>query len=234
MQLSFRTFVDVPSAGAILNINSTHTTNETVFWEAVRIFHSYSNSFVDNGLYVYFEISASTLHIQPFVAVNQTAGELDVILEPLFGQLDVIGLLNYRTNATSYPTLYDLYIDLFQGEIAGYSALTGGWMFAHEDVDQNNPGIVAAFKNVIDNEGYLIGHMLDPGYGVPASAGATNPRSRKASDFVIIGLPVAANASLEEKAAAHELITNDLDQAFRDAGLNGCSYINEVSRISML
>lgn len=229
LSVTFRTHVDVPSAGAILNINSTHTTDETVFWEAVEIFHSYSNRFVDNGIYVYFEVSNFSLHVQPFVAVNQTAEQLDTLLEPMFTQLDAIGLSNYSTVTKAYPTLYNLYTDLFEGEGAGFSGLTGGWAFAHEDVATNNEGIVAAFKNVIDNGGYAVGHIWDPGHGVPVSTSAMNPKFRNTSDFVVIGLFVDTDASYEEKIAAQELVTYNLDKGFRDAGPNGCGYVNEVS-----
>ncbi len=94
LSATFKTFTDLPSAGSILNINSTHTTNATLFWEGVNRFHKYSNHFVDNGLYVYFEIGTTgqSLHIQPFVAINQTTAQLAAILKPLYDDLNAIGL----------------------------------------------------------------------------------------------------------------------------------------------
>lgn len=228
LSTTFRAYEDVSSSGALLNINSTHTTNETLFWEGVKLYHSYSNHFVDNGLYAYYELGPLSLHIQPFVAIGQTSDQLNAILQPLLEDLDSIGL-NYSTTTKSFDTLFDLYIDLFQDESAGSSAITGGWMFAHEDVASNNDGIVAAFEHAVDNGGYLVGHLWDPGHSVPIPRSATNPRFRNATDFVIVTLLVADNATSEEKEAAQNLLTSDLDPTFRSAGPNGCGYVNEVS-----
>lgn len=133
LSTTFRAYEDVPSSGAILNINSTHTTNETLFWEAVTTFHSYANHFVDSGLYGYYELGSLSLHIQPLVAINQTTAQLDAILTPLFTDLTTLGL-PYSTTTKTFPTLHDLYLDLFQDEGAGSSAITGGWAYAHADV----------------------------------------------------------------------------------------------------
>ncbi|KAF3771369.1 FAD-binding domain-containing protein [Cryphonectria parasitica EP155] len=227
LSTTFRAYEDVPSSGAILNINSTHTTNETLFWEAVSIFLGYSNHFVDSGLYVYYELTDLRLHIQPFVAINQTTEQLDTILQPLFDDLNSIGLSNYFTTTKGFDTLFDLYIDLFEDEEAGVSAVTGGWAFAHEDVANNNDGIAAAFQNAIAYGAGIIGHIWDPGHNMPIPNSATNPRFRNTSDFAIIALSVATNATWEEKEAAQALMTYNLDQAFREAGPNGCGYVNE-------
>lgn len=227
LSTTFRSFEDVPSTGAILNINSTHTTNETLFWEAVTIFHSHANYLVDNGLYVYWDVFAGGLNVQPFVAINQTSEQLNALLQPMFNDFEAIGLA-YDAVTKSFDTLFDLYIDLFTDEEAGLSALTGGWMFTHQDVATNNDGIIAAFKNVVDNGGYLVGHLWNPGYGVPIPRTATNPRFRNATDFVIVGLSVDTNATWDEKQAAQDFMTNNLDQQVREAGPNGCGYVNEV------
>ncbi len=120
---------------------------------------------------------------------------------------------------------------MFEDEQAGGSALTGGWMFAHEDVAANNDEIVDAFQYTLDNGGFMVGHMWDAGHGLPKSEwnnSAVNPRFRNASDFVITGLLLAGNASLAEKAAAQHKLTFDIDGKFQKAGPHGCAYVNEV------
>lgn len=230
LSATFRTYKDVKSSGIILNINGTHTNDTDLLWNGIRAFHKYSNHFVDSGLYVYFEVGPGSLHVQPFVGVGKTAAEINKIVKPLFDDLKKLGL-PYSTVTKEFPTLFDLYIDMFEDEGAGTTAITGGWMFAHKDVAENNDGIIAAFQNAINKNSFLVGHLWDAGHGWPVPNSSTNPKFRNSTDFVIIALPVAVNATLAEKAAAQKLLTYDLDEQFRKAGPNGCSYVNEVRAI---
>ncbi|KAK4031594.1 hypothetical protein C8A01DRAFT_41965, partial [Parachaetomium inaequale] len=133
------------------------------------------------------------------------------------------------------PTFYDLYVDLFEAETAGSSALTGGWMFNHQDVATNNDGIIEAFKTVLsprpespDVFGFMIGHLFNPGYGAPKSDSATHPSWRNATNFVIAALPVPVGSSPAYKADMQNLLTNTMDEALRKASTSGCTYVNEA------
>ncbi|KAK0116131.1 hypothetical protein ONS95_013163 [Cadophora gregata] len=92
--LTVKTFPEVPSAMVILNINSTHTTNTVLWWQAVTLFHSLSNHYVDNDLFVYYELTPGTLHIQPFVGPNMNSAKLSQILKPLYEGLTKLGVLS--------------------------------------------------------------------------------------------------------------------------------------------
>jgi hypothetical protein len=235
LSTTMKTFVDLPSAGATLYLNTTHTLNPDVIWNGTSIFHKYSNHYVDNGLYAYYEILPFTFRVRPFVAINKTTTQLQSILQPMLDELDAAGI-PYDFETKAYPTFYDLYIDLFEPENAGDSALTGGWMFNHHDVATNNDAIIDAFKTVAaprsDLFGILIGHIFNPGYGMPQANSATHPAWRNASDFVITVLPVPVGSSLAQKADLQDVLTNVMDAALRDASTSGCTYVNEVSRDS--
>ncbi len=45
------------------------------FWKGVQAFHSYANTFADNGFYVWYVISKTGLNVQPFVAPNTTVDQ---------------------------------------------------------------------------------------------------------------------------------------------------------------
>lgn len=173
------------------------------------------------------------------MAVNQTAAELEEILAPLVAGLEDAGVPHELTY-TEYATFYELYIDLFDDEAAGAFALTGGWLFTHQDVEENNDGIIEAFKTVVSpredlaNQGFMVGHMFDAGFGRPEPNSATHPLFRKASDFIITTITVPVDASIEEKADYQDVLTNTMDEALRQAGKHGCSYVNEVSFRSSL
>ncbi|KAL2167350.1 hypothetical protein VTG60DRAFT_1383 [Thermothelomyces hinnuleus] len=125
LSVTMKTFPDIPSAGATLYINTTHTLDPDVWWNGTSIFHKWSNHFVDNGLYVYFEVFPFTFRARPFVAIGRTGAELQTIGQPFPDELAAKGVpFDFETKYS--PTFYDLYVDLFEPEAAGSSALTGG------------------------------------------------------------------------------------------------------------
>lgn len=233
LTVTLKTFPEQRSAGAIVNINSTLTQNETLFWEGVKTFHKHSNLFVESGLYVYFELMNMRLHVQPVVGVGKTLEEVQGIIQPMFDEFDAKGV-PYDTASKGFDTFFDLYTDLFEAEGAGTSALTGGWMFTHQDVDEHNDEIVEAFKTVISpredlaGKGALIGHLWDAGHSVPVSNSATHPRFRNSTNFSIVTLPVPIGATWAQKEDLQDVLTNVQDEAMKNAGPNGCAYINEV------
>ncbi|KAI0158008.1 FAD-binding domain-containing protein [Hypoxylon sp. FL1284] len=232
LSVTMKAFPEQASYGFVIEINSTHTTDPEVFWEGVRIFHKHANNIVDAGLYTYFELMELRLHIRPVVGFNKSAADVVSVIQPLLDEFKSNGV-PYSAFGNDYPTLFDLYIDLFEDEGAGTSALTGGWMFAHQDVEENNDAIVEAFRTVtsprddLKGQGFIIGHLWDAGHSTPISNSATNPRFRNSTNFAIVALPVPFGASLVQKEDLQDVLTNVQDAAMRKAGPNGCAYINE-------
>ncbi|KAK0727702.1 hypothetical protein B0T26DRAFT_847456 [Lasiosphaeria miniovina] len=229
VEASYKTFADVPSTGITLNINIANT---TLFWQAVTAFTGYSNRFVDNGIYVYYElgIGGQILNVQPIVGVGKTAAQLQAIVKPLFSELDALGV-PYQTSTKTFATFYDLYMGLFATEGAGSSALTGGWTIGKADIANNTTGIVEAFKTVLANGSLMVGHIWNAGYGLPRSEwskSAVNPRFRAASNKLITVIPVDGNAPLADKAAAQYKLTYVVDNALKQAAPSGAAYVNEA------
>ncbi|SPO06099.1 related to isoamyl alcohol oxidase [Cephalotrichum gorgonifer] len=233
LSATLRAYPDLPSAAAELFINFTHTVDPDVYWNGIRLFHKHSNHFVDNGLYVYFELGLLLFRVKPFVAINQTVEALRSILAPMEADLDAAGV-PYGLSYKEHASFHDLYVDHFEPEPAGGYSLTGGWLFTRTDVEENNDGIIEAFKTVVSpredlaGQGFMIGHLWNAGYGRPESNSATNPKFREASDFIISTLPVPLGASIAEKADLQNILTNVQDEALRQAGPNGCAYVNEA------
>ena len=232
LSVTVKSFNDLPAAGATFYLNDTHVgyDNDKI-WNGTRIFHKYANHFVDNGLYVYFEIFPFTLRVRPFVAIGKTAVQLQAIVQPMITELNAAGI-PFDFAAKDFPTFYDLYVDLFEPEAAAGSALTGGWLFNHEDVASNNDGIIEAMKVVSAPApgafGFMIGHLFNPGYGKPVADSATHPAWRNATNFLIAAVSVPIGASKSEKASLQNLLTNVVDEALRDASVSGATYVNEA------
>jgi hypothetical protein len=232
LSVTYKTHLDLPSSGIVLNINSTHTNDTELFWRGITAFNKYSNHYSNNGLYVYYVLGLgpTNLNIQPFVGFNKSSAELTAIIQPLYDDLKSLGL-PYDAVTKSYPTLFDLYIDLFDDEAAGNSALTGGWMFSQSDVATNNDGIISSLRNVVNNGGFMIGHMWNAGHAIPSAKWndtATHPAFRNASNKLITTIPLAGNAPLTEKTKAQDLLTNVIDTGLKEAGKFGAAYVNEA------
>ncbi|KAK3499468.1 uncharacterized protein B0T23DRAFT_17731 [Neurospora hispaniola] len=232
VQATYKTFDDYSSSGTTFALGPANVNNnDTLWWDAIAKFHSYSNHFVDNGLYIYYELYPGlSFRVQPVVGVNKTAAQLEAVLQPLFNDWTAMGLTFDKTT-TNYSTFYELYNALFESEVAGDSALTGGWAFGKTDVAINNAGIIDAFKNVLNNGALLVGHMWNGGHGLPQSQwadSAINLRFRNVSDKLITILPLSGNAPLAEKEAAQRVLTDVVDGGLRAAGPNGAAYINEA------
>lgn len=219
----------MPSAGIVLDVNSTHTTDLNLFWSGVRLFTNYSSHFASSGLYAYFGVRSLRLHVQPLLGINQTAAQVEATIRPLLNEFDKIGL-NYTAIAKEFRTFFDLYIDLFEDELVGQPSLTGGWTFTHDDIRSNYNAMVDAYQNTLQNGGIVVGHTWDAGRGGGrVTDSAVNPRFYNAATKIIAALPVPANATLAEKAKAQDTLTNVIDEGLRKAGPNGCAYVNEVS-----
>ncbi|KAK1757129.1 hypothetical protein QBC47DRAFT_320599 [Echria macrotheca] len=230
VEATYKTFTDLPSAAVSLDINTSHTSDINQIWEAIRIFHSYATHWVDNGLYVYYEIFGPMLHVQPFVGINKTQAELQTLIQPLFDDLNTLGV-GFSTSNRTYSTFYDLYFDLFEIEAAGSSALTGGWSISKQDHAANATAIVDAFKTMTSSGAILVGHMWNAGGGLPQSQwskSAVNPVFRNVVDKIISVVPIAGNAPLADKAEAQQRLTYVVDGALRAAAPRGAAYVNEA------
>ena len=51
--ITVKTFPEVPTAGTILNINSTHTSDPELFQKGFKIFHNLANHYSNHGMFVY-------------------------------------------------------------------------------------------------------------------------------------------------------------------------------------
>lgn len=232
LSVTFKTWNDLPSAGAYMFMNFTRIEDPDVYWEGIRIFHDHASRMTSAGLYVYFELGELILRVLPFVGINKSQKELDLLTKPLLDELEEADVpFEYRSS--EYPTFFDLYIDLFEDEEPKHS-LTGGWVFTHEDVEENNDAIVAGLRKAVNpredlmGQGFLVGHFFDAGHTLSKPDSSTHPAFRKSVNLIITTLPVSETASLEEKADLQDVLTNTIDEPLRKLGKHGCAYVNEA------
>ncbi|KAH7128517.1 FAD binding domain-containing protein [Dendryphion nanum] len=223
ISVTLKTFPEVPTAGVSLSIRASGDQ----FWKGVAAFHNLANHYVENGMFVYYELSSNSLTIQPFVGPNMNKAKIEAVLKPLFDALKASNV-QYTTSTREFPTFFELYTAMFQDESAGFSGLVGGRMFTKQDIKENGDKIVQAYKTASASGGFaIIGHIVGPGFGAPTADNAIHPKWRNASSFSITMVQVAGNAALSAKQAAQDRLTNVVDKALRDASPNGAAYVNE-------
>jgi hypothetical protein len=229
--ITVKTFPEVPTAGTVLNINSTHTNDTKVFNEGFRIFHNLSNHYVDNGMFVYFELSAGTLHIAPFVGPRMDEAKIKEVLKPLFDQLDA-AKIPYSAVTKAFPTFFEFYLAVFEDEMPNQNSVVGGRLFTQKDIAQNGNKIADALlfasAPAADTFGFSVGHIVNPGHGVPVVDNAIHPKWRNASSFVITNIIMTGQESWAEKQHREDQQTNVVGKALREAGPDGATYVNEV------
>jgi hypothetical protein len=226
--VTVKTFPEVPSAGTILNINSTHTTDPEVIWKGVEAFHAQANHFVDNGMFVYWSLSPGSFHVQPLYGPNMDSAKLLKVLKPLFDDLKAKGV-PYSSLTKEFQTFYELYVDIFEPETTGENLLTGGRFMNRDDITANNSGIIEAYKTALSPSpdfpfAIIVGHIVGPGFGAPSVDNAIHPAWRQATSFSINGLL----PTIDNWKAARKVQTEVVTKALDEASPRGGAYVNEV------
>jgi hypothetical protein len=236
--ITVKTFPEVPTAGTILNINSTHTNDTELFSKAFTIFHNLANHYANNGLFVYFELGPGPgrLHIAPFVGPNMDEAKLATVLKPLFDQLKA-AKVPYDTHTRAFPTFFEFYIDMFEDESPNQNSIVGGRLFSQSDIaehgDQIADALIMASMPEPTQLGFNIGHIVNPGHGVPVADNAIHPTWRNASSFVITNVIMSGTESWAVKKEREKFNTHVVGKALRDVSPNGASYVNEVSLLDV-
>lgn len=231
VSITVKTFPEVPTAGTIVNINSTHTNDTAVFNKGFHIFHNLANHYVDNGMFVYFELGAGTLHIAPLVGPRMDEKKVNEVLKPLFDQLDAAKIPHSRYTK-AFPTFFEFYIDMFEDEQPNQNSIVGGRLFTRKDLESNGDKVADALLSASTPPtpmgiGLSVGHIVDPGHGVPVADNAIHPKWRNASSFVITNVIMTGLESWEEKKKLEDVQTNVVGKSLREAGPDGATYVNE-------
>ncbi|TEB03994.1 FAD binding domain-containing protein [Coprinellus micaceus] len=162
ISVTVKTFPDLPSAAVTLSINSTHTTDVEVYWKGVNAFHALANRYVENGMFVYYELLPLRLHVHPFVGPNMTAAQITEVVKPLFDKLDAEEV-PYSSETLEFPTFFDLTL----------------LIYTREDMRVNATAVNAAQRLAVENGAFIVGHIVGPGTGAPKVNNAIHPKWRK-------------------------------------------------------
>lgn len=217
---------DTPKvAGAVITFGPTTT---DLFWKGVDAFHSLSPSYVEAGLYGYYELTSSSFLAKPLLGVGKTAAELKVILAPLFAKLDAIGI-PYTSAITEYTTFLAGYNALFDGEPAGSSLFTSSRMVQKQHVIANPTGVAQAFRTAAEAGLIIIGHIVAPGqFGGVLAETSVNPIWKDALLLPLYDHLWTGSETEDQISSVILQIHNVVDKAFKDVTPGSGTYLNEV------
>lgn len=157
------------------------------------------------------------------------SAQIKETLKPLFTKLNALNL-PYDTVTKDFPTFYELYIDMFEGNEGSDISIIGGRFMSHTDVAQNSQALTDAFHNAIHIPnwpgGFIVGHIVGPGVGKPIAESSTHPKWRNASSFSITIIPTARNFTFAQRAEARNVVTNVVGGPLRAASPGGGAYVN--------
>lgn len=226
--ITVKTFPEIPTAGVTININSTHTNDTELFNKGLHIFHNQANHLSNLGMFVYFEQGPgpNSLKVAPIVGPNMNAAQLKAAVTPLFTQLDA-AKVPYDTHFRDFPTFFEFYMDMFEDEAPSAQSVVGGRLFTQRDLTENSQKVSDALIFAAQT-GLNVGHIVNPGHGVPVADNAIHPKWRNASSFVITNVIMTGTESWEERKKGEAFNTNVVGKAMREAGPDGAAYVNEV------
>jgi hypothetical protein len=184
-------------------------------------------------MFVYFELGPGLgrLHVAPLVGPGMNETKLKQVLKPLIDGLDA-AKIPYDTHTRAFPTFFEFYIDMFEDEQPNQNSIVGGRMFTQKDIAENGDAVadslLFAAQPSAEQMGFNVGHVVNPGFGVPVADNAIHNKWRNASSFVITNVIMTGDESWEVKQQRFDLQTNVIGKKLREAGPDGATYVNEV------
>ncbi|KAJ2974000.1 hypothetical protein NUW58_g8801 [Xylaria curta] len=151
--MTVRVFEDGPVGSANFFFNAASAGSEKAYWDAVGIFHNHLPALVDqSGIVLSYSVSKDTFILYTMTAPNRTESEVVAILNPLFSELETIGLSlqTMAFNASESPTYSAYYSGSLEPVLAvsPISPVAGDRFISRGNMASNPAGILKGFQDV--------------------------------------------------------------------------------------
>ncbi|KAJ5735098.1 FAD linked oxidase N-terminal [Penicillium malachiteum] len=147
-----------PVSGFNLTYTNANISQDT-FYKGVEIFHTHLTTLVDSGAMSIWYYTNTSFMIAPITAPNIPVAKLVQMLNPFMESLEELGI-QYTMTANQYDTYYSQFKDM-QGTIEVGTAQYGGWLVPRSVVEDNNKGLVEAYRWITEHGGTFIGVGLN-------------------------------------------------------------------------
>ncbi|EKV12585.1 FAD/FMN-containing isoamyl alcohol oxidase MreA [Penicillium digitatum] len=151
----------------VSGLNLTYTNegiSQDTFYSTVETFHAVLPAIVDAGAMSVWYFTNTSFSISPITGPNIPVAELVTLLKPFTDSLDKLSI-NYTTVAKQYESYYSQFQDM-QGVIEVGTAQYGGWLVPRSVVQNNNHGLLTAYREITEAGGTFIGVGLNVSHKV--------------------------------------------------------------------
>ncbi|KAG0155937.1 hypothetical protein PDIDSM_3110 [Penicillium digitatum] len=138
--------------------------SQDTFYSTVETFHAVLPAIVDAGAMSVWYFTNTSFSISPITGPNIPVAELVTLLKPFTDSLDKLSI-NYTTVAKQYESYYSQFQDM-QGVIEVGTAQYGGWLVPRSVVQNNNHGLLTAYREITEAGGTFIGVGLNVSHKV--------------------------------------------------------------------
>ncbi|RPA75184.1 FAD binding domain-containing protein [Ascobolus immersus RN42] len=223
ISVTLKTYPSPRTSAMTLSFSSQQVGGNDRFWSAIGAFHAAGPTWVENGLFGYYEINPGQFTLQPLLAPNKTQAELQRLTEPFLQNLRNQGI-NLTPRYHEHSNFLASYNALFAGEGSGVSMLTSSRLILKSHIRNNNAAVTNAFRRTVEGGRFIVGHMVGP---PPYADSAVNPIWREGVLLPLYNAFVQAGASEQEKQRIIQETNNVYDKVFKDATPGGGGYVNE-------
>ncbi|KAJ5794907.1 hypothetical protein N7457_001506, partial [Penicillium paradoxum] len=152
-----------PVSGLNLTYTSEGISADT-FYDTIETFHATLPSIVDAGAMSVWYFTNAFFSIAPITGPNIPIADLVDLVKPFTDALDNAGI-NYTMVANQYDSYLSEFHDM-QGEIQVGTAQYGGWLVPRSVVEENNKGLINAYREITEAGGTFIGVGLNVSHAV--------------------------------------------------------------------
>lgn len=232
VSMTVKTYPDAMVSGAGLQFAAAYTTAD-LFYQAVEEFYTLLPAMIDNGTMVVFYFTDAYFIINPLTAYNKTSSQVQAILAPFVAVLNNLSIpfeVSYTEFAT-YEEHYATYMGpLPYGNIGVEEYQFGSRLVPRSVVQNNNPTLQTALRNITENGVLLVGVATD--VSAPVTSGnisnAVLPAWRDA--LVHTYLTTAWNSSAPWSDMVHlsDLMTDEFVPQLEAVTPGSGAYMNEA------
>lgn len=150
--LTSRAHKDIPVSATNLSFTNEGVSQDT-FWDAIAAYHALLPQLVDMGVMSSAGITNTSFALIPLVGPGISKEQLTKLLEPFLATLRKSGL-KFTSDIYQFPG-YLLQYNTMQNPVPVGVTQIGGRLIPRSVVQKNNKELIAAFRKIVENDGYV-------------------------------------------------------------------------------
>ena len=234
ISMTVRAHQDGAVGGASLSFASDGISKDT-YWDAIAAWQTELPALVDGGATAIHVITPESFSIGPVTAPGKSEAEVDALLQPYMKKLTELNI-QYSRNLSSSATFLDHFEQYFGPLPYGSFAtaqLLGGRLVPRSVVEQNNDGLVAVMRDIVENSSFYIAatalnvnHRRNQTQPVPSNS--VLPAWRDALMSVLVPSPWNFTQPRSVAEQTENQLTNSLIPKLTAVTPNSGTYMNEA------